>query len=175
MKSKSVPSDQGGLAKLQELVRDIEIAMVTTVTPDGALRSRPMATRTFDDDGRLWFFAADDSEMAVDLKEEHAVNVSYAEPKKQRYISVTGAATLIRNREKAREMWVPALRAYFPAGLDDPHLVLLCVRVVTAEYWHTLVGSGTSVFADEKHSQASKRTDASEHVKVEVRAAPDSG
>ncbi len=32
-------------------------------------------------------------------------------------------------------MWSDALKAFFPKGKDDPNLVLLEVRVRTAEYW----------------------------------------
>jgi general stress protein 26 len=174
MDTKTVAGDRG-LNKLQELVKDIDIAMVTTVTADGALRSRPMATRKFDDEGRLWFFTADDSGKAHDLEEEHAENVSYAEPKKQRYVSITGNATILRDREKARELWQPILKAYFPAGLDDPHLGLLCVRIETAEYWDSPSSKMVQLYKMTKAAATGTRPDMGEHAKVEVRATPTSG
>src|SRR5688500_9894852 len=135
MKTTTAAEHPEALAKLKEMVRDIDIAMVTTVTVQGSLRSRPMVTRQFEDQGILWFFTADDSGMADDLREEPAVNASYADPKHQRYVSITGNATLEHDREKARNLWSGALKPYFPRGLDDPHLALLCVRIESAEHW----------------------------------------
>ena len=36
---------------------------------------------------------------------------------------------------KARELWSPFLKAWFPQGLDDPDLVLIRVEVESAEFW----------------------------------------
>jgi hypothetical protein len=52
-------------------------------------------------------------------------------------VSVSGRARLVRDKDKARELWNPTLRAWFPRGLDDPELALLCVTVTKAEYWDT--------------------------------------
>src|SRR5205823_13361961 len=109
MKTTTSAADPKAFRKLQDLVRDIDIAMLTTVTVDGALRSRPMATRDFDDDGMMWFICSDRSEMAADLAGESGVNVSYADPKKQRFVSVTGNASIVHDPEIARKLWIPSL------------------------------------------------------------------
>lgn len=128
-------ADAQAFAKLRDLINDIHIAMITTVGIDGALHSRPMATREMDPEGTIWFFTSDDSLKAREISEEHEVNVSYAEPKTQRYVSVSGTATLERDAARAARIWHPSMKTYFPAGADDPHLVLLRVRIESAEYW----------------------------------------
>lgn len=45
--------DPHATAKLRELIEDISIAMIVTVTPEGALRSRPMMTQESDEAGEL--------------------------------------------------------------------------------------------------------------------------
>ena len=44
------------LARLASLVRQMKVAMLTTIEPDGSLRSRPLQTLELDGAGRLWFF-----------------------------------------------------------------------------------------------------------------------
>jgi general stress protein 26 len=61
--------------------------------------------------------------------------VSYAHPGKHDYVSVSGRATLVRDREKMREMYTKWVEVFFPKGLDDPDLALLRVDVDKAEYW----------------------------------------
>jgi general stress protein 26 len=121
--------------KLAELIKDAGVAMVTTVAGDGALRSRPMASTKHGFDGALWFFSADDSGKAGEIAVHEQVNVSFAEPKHERYVSLSGRARLLRDAAKAKEMWNPLLKGWFPGGLEDPRLALLRVEIEHAEYW----------------------------------------
>ena len=121
--------------KFQEMVSDIRFAMLTTVCGDGSLRSRPMATLDSPFDGDLWFFTDDDSHKIDEITQEHHVCVNYAEPGKQKYVSVSGLASLVHDKQRAKELWTPAAKAWFPRGVDDPHLGLLRVRVQAIEYW----------------------------------------
>jgi len=69
-----------------------------------------------------------------------------AEPKHERYVSVSGRARLVRDPAKAKELWSPLLKAWFPGGLDDPRLALLRIGVDHAEYWDAK-GNQMMVFA----------------------------
>jgi general stress protein 26 len=109
--------------------------MLTTAEPDGSLRSRPMATQNKPFDGTLWFFTEIQSGKVHEIDADRHVNLSYANPDDQSYVSVSGVASVVRNRAKAEEFWSPALKAWFPKGLDDPSLALLRVDVSEAEYW----------------------------------------
>src|SRR5262245_3833764 len=126
--------------KLNELIRDIPVAMLTTVAPDGSLRSRPMITQEADFDGTLWFFTRDPSGKTDEVQREEQVNVSYADQDENRYVSVSGVARVVRDPEKARELWTGLYLAWFPKGLDDPELALLKVEPHTAEYWNPQSG-----------------------------------
>lgn len=123
------------IKKLRELIKDIRFAMLTTVEEDGTLRSRPMATQQTEFDGDLWFFTNANAPKVDEVQQEQHVNVSYANPEKQKYVSVSGKAQLVRDRQKIEELWNPLYKAWFPNGLDDPNLALLKVNVDRAEYW----------------------------------------
>lgn len=121
--------------KLRELIGDVKVAMLTTVEPDGSLRSRPMMTQKAEFDGTLWFFTGLSSAKVDEVQREQQVNVSYADPKSQVYVSVSGLAKISRDRTKMEELWSPLHKAWFPKGLEDPDLALLQVEVDKAEYW----------------------------------------
>ena len=121
--------------KLVELIKDIRMAMLTTVEDDGSLHSRPMATQDKPEDGVLWFFTYDDTPKTDEIRQDRRVNLSYAKPDKQRYVSVSGTATIVRDRAKMKELWNPIYKTWFPEGLDDPKVVLLRVDVDQAQYW----------------------------------------
>jgi general stress protein 26 len=124
--------------KLVEMIKDIQFTMLTTVNSEGRLHSRPMATLEVDKnnfDGTLWFFTKRDSLKVQEINREKEVNLSYANPDSQRYISLTGLASVEKDVNKMRELWNPMLKSWFPDELNDPELALLKVEVDSAEYW----------------------------------------
>ncbi len=124
-------------AEFTKLVKDIKMAMLTTVGPDGSLRSRPMATQDVEFDGDLWFFSEASSPKVEDIGRNSKVSVSYANPDKQRYVAASGNAQLVRDKAKMQEFWSPVLKIWFPKGLEDPDLALIKVSVNDAEYWES--------------------------------------
>lgn len=128
-------SPNPSVKKLASLIKDIRFAMLTTVCPDGTLRSRPMATQREKFDGVLWFFTDAESAKVHEIEDDRHVNVSYADPDKNNYVSVSGRASLVRDRATMKRLWNPFYKAWFPKGLDDPRVALLRVTVEQAEFW----------------------------------------
>ncbi len=121
-------------AKLWDLIKTVEVAMM--VTEDGEhLRSRPMAMSQKEFDGTLWFFTRADSHKVVEVQEDQRVNLAFAHPGKQDYVSVSGRASLVRDRAEIDGHWTESTRVWFPKGKDDPEIALLKVVVQQAEYW----------------------------------------
>jgi general stress protein 26 len=130
-------------ARLRELIEDIRIAMMTTQDADGTLRSRPIQTLRCADDGILWFFTSASSPKVAEAQAGGwQVNLSYANPGKQDYVSISGRASLSRDRKLMEALWNNWVEVFFPKGLDDPDLALLRVDIEKAEYWDS---PGTAV------------------------------
>jgi general stress protein 26 len=128
-------SRQQQIERLGELIKDVRIAMFTTQRSDGRLVSRPVATQEVEFEGDLWFATAADSPKAREIAANPMVNVAYASPTSNVYISVAGRASLVHDPAKVAQLWSPAMKLYFPNGKDDPNLVLVKVQVESAEYW----------------------------------------
>lgn len=123
------------LQEVADLVHEIKFAMMTTEEADGTLRSRPMATMEMDAAGNLWFFTALSSPKIDEAEQHRQINLSYARPDKQDYLSVSGTVEILHDKEKMRALWSTWVKPWFPQGLDDPNLVLLKVRITEAQYW----------------------------------------
>jgi general stress protein 26 len=124
------------LEKLRDMVKDIDFCMLTTIDEDGDPHSRPMSSNgDIDPDGDLWFFTSASSQKVSEVESSPKVNVSFADPENQRYVSVTGVAHLVRDREKIDELWRPEFKMWFPKGKDDPEVALLRVSLEKGEYW----------------------------------------
>src|SRR5665213_488963 len=95
-------------ARLGELIKDINIAMLSTIAEDGTIRCRPMGTQQIDLlDGAIWFFTASESPKAEEILHRKQVNLAYSSIEEQRYVSLSGQAHLVRDRAKARQLWNP--------------------------------------------------------------------
>ncbi|MGH8173978.1 MAG: pyridoxamine 5'-phosphate oxidase family protein [Rhodanobacteraceae bacterium] len=125
------------LAKLGELIDGIEVAMLTTHKADGSMVCRPLQTLEFDRAGELVFFTGADSHKVGELEANPDVNIAYANPRNQAYVSVRGTASIDRDRATIDELWSPVQKIFFPEGKDDPNLVVLRVRVRDAAYWES--------------------------------------
>ena len=122
-------------SQLLEKIRDINFAMLTTENEDGTLHSRPMATQEATSEGSLWFFTGRSSQKIKDIEGCSQVNLAYVAGDRNTFISVAGEAYWVDDKSKAKELWSPILKAWFPGGLEDPDLILLRVDVESVEYW----------------------------------------
>jgi general stress protein 26 len=150
--------------KLRKLIKSTRIAMLTTVASDGRLRSRPMANLKGGFDGDLWFVTRSTAPKAEEIKDNQHVNVSYADTEAERFVSISGLASLVREPARLEELWSRRLRAWFPGGKKDPELALIRVRIDRAEVWDSktstmvhLEGLG-AVIAKRRATRADDRT-----------------
>src|SRR5687767_15643920 len=102
------------LEKFHALVEKIEIAMLTTRRPDGHLESRAMANQKRAAGADLWFVTAEDTAKVRDLEGDPHINLAYYKDRTREWVSVSGLATLSRDREKIRELYAPDWTMWFP-------------------------------------------------------------
>jgi len=129
------------LEDLYDLIKDIEIAMFTTRRPDGHLVSRPMATQTQAEGTDLWFVTDIESHKLDELDFDPNVNLAYYRDGSREWVSVSGTATISRDRRAIHELYRPDWRAWFGdeggernGGPDDPRLALILVEVNSVTY-----------------------------------------
>jgi general stress protein 26 len=126
------------LQRLITIIRDINLTMFTTVNKDGSLVSRPMLCHIIDEEmlkGQLWFFTKKDTSKVHSIENDSHVNLAYANPDKNQYVSISGKASLVEDRKKMEQLWNPALKEWFPEGLDNKDIGLVAVDIQNAEVW----------------------------------------
>jgi general stress protein 26 len=157
------------LQKIRNLVKDIDFCMLTTVDENGDLHSRPMsANGEIDQEGNIWFFTDIASHKVSEVAKLPKVNVSFADPDNQKYVSISGLAQLVRNREKIEELWKPEFKIWFPGGMDDPKIALLKINLEKAEYWDSPSSTVGYALSFIKSVVTGKEPDLGENKKVEL-------
>lgn len=120
---------------ISEIMRRLDICMLTTQTARGLLTSRPMSNNgDVEYDGNSYFFTYEDSRAVKDIEENPQVNLCFEGPGGL-YISLTGKARIIRSRKKMEEHWLPELKEWFKEGIDTPGIVMIHVKGNRIKYW----------------------------------------
>lgn len=129
------------IEELYDLIDGIEVAMFTTRRPDGRLVSRPMATQTQAEGADLWFVTDRETHKIDDLEHDPAVNLAYYRDGSREWISVSGLAREMNDRQLIRELYRPDWKLWFGdeggdrnGGPDDPRLALIVVEVESVTY-----------------------------------------
>jgi general stress protein 26 len=126
-------SQQDQQEKVRDLVKSTRVAMLTSIGPDGALISKPMATQDVEFDGDVWFIAERASEKVRNITANPRVNVSYAG--RSSWVSLSGNASVVDDQARLAELWNTFTDAWMDGGPDNPNNVLVKVAADTAEYW----------------------------------------
>src|SRR3954465_292418 len=117
--------------RVWELMEKISICMLTT--HDGErIRSRPMAAFVRRDEGAIYFLG--DAKHHKDEEIERNPNVGLALADGQKFVSVTGHASVANDRRKIEELWGPSAQAWWDSPAD-PGIRLLTVTPDDAEFW----------------------------------------
>jgi general stress protein 26 len=127
--------------ELYDLIEGIETAMFTTRRPNGQLVSRPMQTQDRIEGCDLWFVTDADTHKLDDLALDPHVNCAYYNNKSREWVSVSGIAHVSKNRNRIRQLYKEAWKAWFgdeggerDGGPNDPRLALIMVEAESATY-----------------------------------------
>ena len=154
--------------ELKSKIKSIRFAMFTTLDEHGHLISRPMTNQETDAEGNLWFFTSTETDLWTNIAANPQVNLSFSEPADHVYVSISGRAERVVDREKIKAMWNPAVQAWYPHGPDDPHAVLIRVVSDTAEYWDSNASSMVQLFKMAKAVLTGTTPDGGEHARINL-------
>jgi len=122
-----------------DLVEAVGIGMLVT-TREGSqqLRARPMASHVLAEEGVICFLTDVAGRKDDEVFKNPHVCLAYADPKSERYASISGMATVSNDRAKITQLWSFFAKAWWDSP-DDPAIRLVRVVPGDAEMWK---GSG---------------------------------
>lgn len=149
---------------LWDLIKDTRFAMLTHRHPDGSLHAHPLTTQGKSlEDWVLHFFVSKHTEVGQRLQSDGNVNVSYSNPDKDRYVSITGQATISNDKATKERLFNALAKAWFPGGVSDPDLELVEIRIQHAEYWDVKENKTTQLYKIAKAAVTGERPQIGEH------------
>jgi general stress protein 26 len=118
------------------LLQKFHTAMLVTHTGEHGFHARPMAIAEVQDDGCLWFITSADAAKVHEIELDSRVHL-LAQDGDSAFLSLTGRASLIGDREKIAALWQEPFRVWFPKGQDDPEIQLIAIHPERGEFWDT--------------------------------------
>jgi general stress protein 26 len=119
--------------KVWDLMEKIGFTML--VTRDGdRLRSRPMSAYVERDENTIYFLTDARRHKDEEIAHHPEVNLSFAHPGGQKYVSLTGTATVSNDRAKIKELFSTPAKAWWDSA-DDPNIRVLKISPDDAEFW----------------------------------------
>jgi general stress protein 26 len=150
------------LAELGRLIDGIAVAMVTT-RDDDRLVSRPLLLEKLEPDGSLTFLTHLSSQKVHEISRDPQVNVAFVGEKGDRYVSVSGVASVTHDPARMHALWNVTYRAWFPQGPDDPDSAILDVRIESIEYWDVPTSRLVRLWCAAKAMATGQVVEAGEH------------
>jgi general stress protein 26 len=116
-----------------ELMKKIGFAML--VTRDGdKMRARPMSPYLERQNNAIYFLTDAHRHKDDEIARNPNINLSFADPGNQKYVSVGGTAAVSNDRAKIRELFSTPAKAWWDSA-DDPNIRVLKVSPEDAEFW----------------------------------------
>lgn len=116
------------------LLKKFHTVMLVTNTGEHGFHARPMALAEVEDDGRIWFLTSEQTAKVHEIELDSHVHL-IAQDGDSAFLSLTGRASLIGDREKIAHLWSEPYRVWWPKGKDDPSIELIAVRPERGEFW----------------------------------------
>lgn len=124
------------LQEIKDFTEKTKTCLFVTQTKESHLRARPMMTANTDETGAVWFYTNEFNSKVKDIWKNNEVLVTYTSLSSDSYLTIKGIASLSYNKNDIMDYWDKKLTAWFPAGLDDPNIILIKVDLLEAEYWN---------------------------------------
>ena len=113
-----------------------------------------------DANSAIWFFTRQDHPLAS----IGPATATFSAKDNQLFARFAGVLAEETNHERRDQQWSPAIEAWFPAGKEDPMLLMLRMDLGKAEIWNSdmgmidnvkmLLGFGTSIQNAREHTEA---------------------
>ena len=158
-----------GREHLYDLLKDFDTAMLVTRSDDGHMHARPMAVAELRPNADAYFVTSSDSPKVAEIDANPNVTLTFQSS--SQFASLSGLASIVRDRALIDRLWKETWKVWFPKGKTDPTISMLKFSAEDGEYWDNAGAQGLKyVFEAAKAYAKGERptSDQKQHAKVEL-------
>jgi len=121
------------LNSFESKIKNFSYGLFVTASLQEGLRARPMHLLERDNEYNLWMASEIRCDKIDEIHKNPHVCITFQSG--QSWISVSGIAHLVTDKERIKQLWKEGLKLWFPEGPESPNLVLIKVVTQSAEFW----------------------------------------
>jgi general stress protein 26 len=118
-----------------DLMGRIEVGLLVTHDGHGDhLKARPVHAHLVAAECAIYFLTDAASAKTHEIDGNENVCIAFADIQRGKYVSATGAASVLDDRAKVEELWTKSDKAFW-ASPDDPSVRVVRIDPSVVEYW----------------------------------------
>ncbi|MEZ2127053.1 MULTISPECIES: pyridoxamine 5'-phosphate oxidase family protein [unclassified Sinorhizobium] len=126
-------SENDDIERVWDLIEKIGFCMLVTKNGE-EIRARPMSAYAERLENAIYFLTDVHSHKDDEIQQSPNVCLAFSDPRGQKYVSLSGTASVSNDRERIDELWATPAKAWWHSP-DDPSIRILRVAPSSAEYW----------------------------------------
>src|SRR5262245_54571410 len=142
--------------------------MMVTVF-EGGLRGRPLEARPAREENAIFFLTDVRGLKDDEIEADDHVCLIFIYPSEKAYLSVSGKASVVKDRDRACSLWNDEQQVSWPGGPDDENLRVVKVSPFLAEMWDGPASSAKVACEFAKARATGTKPDVGENRKVRIR------
>jgi general stress protein 26 len=153
--------------RVWEVIEKAAVCMMVTRFADG-LRGRPLEAGPDREESAIFFLTDVRGFKDDEIKRHPDVCLTFAYRPQKVYLSISGKASVSRDRDRARSLWNEEQQAWWPGGPDDENVRVIRMDPALAEIWDGPVSFAQIAFEFAKALATGEKPDLGENRKVRV-------
>ena len=125
---------------LHDILDNFDTAMMIVNGGDGHVHGRPMAIALLHENAEIYFVTNIESPKIADIQANPTVTLTFQSS--SQFVSLSGRATVVRDKALIDDLWKESLKLWFPKGKDDPAICLIHFSPEDGEYWNNAGAQG---------------------------------
>lgn len=130
-----LPQSTEDMRRLAQHLQGQQTSRLSFADDHGQITARPMTPLEMDAQGEIWMLASRRAMAPIFVAALRQASLTFSDAERSVFISIVGVARLSDDAQRKAALWRVAARPWFPAGVDDPDLVLLALQPQLADIW----------------------------------------
>jgi general stress protein 26 len=126
-----------GDSQISSLLQSIDVCMMTTISCNGDINSRPMLqNKETEYNGYLYFFSLEDTRKVRDLSDIPTISLTYQDKENTMFLQIHGEGEIVNLPAEMAPHWDKKLDTWWHNREDTPGMCMIRVKVSWIRYWH---------------------------------------
>ena len=164
----TAPSDRAW-----EVIEKVAVAMLTTRTSNGELRSRPVEARPNRDEGCLYIVTDLRSAKEHEIERDPHIGLTFIDQQSNAYLAIAGRATVITDRTTIKHYWRSTDSMWWE-GPADPNVCVVRAELTSGSIWDGPSSKAVEVFEFIKAKITGEEPNLGENRKSDLHLGPGS-